>query len=121
MRLSKDNTNWNATSIICRDFRHTHGHPEIPKHLKKRGKKSRAHKANPRCKHVWVKVEYAEYRRYNMRLPRSWWVIYGDDPYWTEYETYYVCAGCLETKSKYDKGKMRQYYRKRRASAWPPR
>ena len=110
MRLSKDSTNWNATSVMRRDFRHTYGDPEIPKHLKKRGKK-RAKK--PSCKHVWVEVSPEEYLRYRHggRVP-SWYS--GDVAYWTAYTTYYVCADCLGTKSKYDKGKMRAHYRNRR-------
>jgi len=102
MRLKEDSSSWRASSIVHRDNRHTYGDPEIPKHRKQRGKK---YYRSKRCKHVWVEVSAKEYARY-----RKGWPWYDRD--WTTYYTYYVCAECLDTKTKIDKGKRRAYYRK---------
>lgn len=91
MRLKEDNTNWQASSIQRRDFRHTYGEPEVPKHRK--SKKKSKPKGNG-CKHVWVEVSYTEYQRYVGKRGgwSMWWINYIEPPEYAQYYTFYVCA-----------------------------
>lgn len=119
MRLKEDSGSWRARGIIRRDFRHTHGDPEIDT-TKVKGKKKRPKKN--KHKHIWVEVEWQEYCRYaNKHNYFPWW-LYGtadkEPPYWTGYMTYYVCADCLDTKRKEDVGKRRAHYRRKYGWAW---
>lgn len=45
-------SDWNQSSIDRRDFRHTHGDPEVPRHRKKSKKVNRAH-----CEHAFTEWE----------------------------------------------------------------
>lgn len=60
MRLSQDDSSWKARGILRRDFRHTHGEPEIPKTKVRKKNKPRKRIDH---KHDWVEAtEYYEYR-----------------------------------------------------------
>lgn len=115
MRLKEDNTSWKSRGIKRRDFRHTYGEPETPAHRKDK-KKPRPKK--DKHKHVWVEVDFKEYQRYATRrggMYRFPWWLYpiGEEPkYWQGYTTYFVCADCLDTKTKVDEGKRRAHYRR---------
>lgn len=68
MRISQDHSSWRARGILRRDFRHTHDEPEVTKYkVKKRKKKAQEPRTKPTCKHVWVEVEYEEYKHYDRR------------------------------------------------------
>lgn len=113
MRLAEDDNSWKARNVIRRDFRHTIGDPETPRHRKSK-KKSRPKKN--KHKHIWVEVDFKEYQRYASKRPNRfpWWLYpIGDEPkYWEGYTTYFVCADCLDTKTKVDEGKRRAHYRR---------
>lgn len=116
MRISEDAGSWRARGIIRRDFRHTHGDPEVPRHRSTRKKSGKKKTPRQACKHVWVEVSYDEYLRYADRTYWRWyWYPSRTAPYWTAFSTYRVCAGCLATDVKRDKGKERAYYRRERA------
>lgn len=39
--LAEDKDSWRASGILRRDFRHTHGEPEVPRHRRHRSRNSR--------------------------------------------------------------------------------
>ena len=41
MRISQDTDSWKAGGILRRDFRHTHGEPEVERHRRKKAKPRR--------------------------------------------------------------------------------
>ena len=65
MRLKEDNSSWKSGGIVRRDFRHSHGEPEIPKAPKKKqvGSKSLCPKRDGEVHDPVVVVE----RRYHLR------------------------------------------------------
>lgn len=107
MRLKEDSNSWKARGVIYRDFRHTHGDPEIDR-TKKKSKKKRPPKN--RHKHVWVKVNRKEWSKYAGYYDRGW----VNEPWWWDGDTtYFVCCDCLTTKRTHDKRAWRAHYRKR--------
>src|SRR5438067_1711393 len=113
MRLKEDNSSWKSGGIRRRMYRQAPLLPEEEevKYRSKHGK-PKPGKLKQVCKHVWVEVSFKEFERYATSsgwwFPR-WWETTEDErvAYWTAYHTYFVCASCLATKSKTDKGKMR--------------
>jgi hypothetical protein len=111
MRLKEDDTSWKSRSIKRRNYRQAPLTPEeeVPKGHPKRKQKQKQVKKE-RCKHVWVEVSYDEWIRYRDKHRHYWsywWHENMDPPYWTKYTTYFVCADCLETKSKIDEERRR--------------
>jgi hypothetical protein len=124
MRLKEDTDSWKAGGIIRRDFRHTHDGPEVARGHAKRKLRKTPRQRKPFCKHVWVEVSQAEYRRYEGGFGGwPWWLYASPEAFYADrasYTTYFVCAGCLQTRSKVDEGRRSYVYwkerRKRRAA-----
>lgn len=103
-------------SVVRRDFRQTHGEPEVSKAKAKR-KQSRPKKVVITCKHVWVGVTYSEYLRYQYPHYGEWWWkhLAKLDTKHPSFYSHFVCAGCGAAKTKRDKAAERASYRKQAA------
>ena len=120
MRLKEDNTSWKSGGVQRRMYRQAPLLPEqetIKGHPKRKSREKAARKKIV-CKHVWVEVSYQEYQRYASKVRVPWWWYQEVEPYWLKYTTHFVCADCLETKTKRDKGKQRAYYRRKYGRSW---
>jgi len=77
MRLKEDNMSWHARGVMCRDFRHTHGDPEVPQ----RGSHKKPKRPRRRIDHKHVWTDWFEQERYagywndlypGLSIPPSW-------------------------------------------------
>lgn len=113
MRLKEDPDGWHSSAIRRRDFRHTHGDPEVPKgHPKRKAKKE---KKKIDHKHEWIDVTYHEYWSLGNGYRTMFW---DDEPEWARYTEYFLCIHCWKRRVVQNVGKRRAYYKKKYGRSW---